>query len=357
MRLTLRRKAQSSHHFYIPCWDNINTDTGRSDRRAGGSDDTVQKAQKQQQHADDVLLASLAVATTNAVAANSLPVVAETPLLAGAPTFSILTPSLNRAHYLEAALRSVVTQSGPAVEHIVIDGGSHDGTQEILARFPHLRVVSEPDRNSHHALNKGLALATGAVVGFVMSDDHLVPGALTAVANAFVTHPEAQAVVGRAFLAEGERLVAEFVHCPGHEGMWHELLFGTPAFCSWFFRRDWLERLGGFDERLVIAADRDLLIRGAVAGMELVLLPVPVYIYGLHSQSATLAPGPDQIARLLEEHCAIARRLIADSQLAPAVAGRLKLWYRHEIRQAFWHAWRRRAWVSLVRQALRLVFK
>ena len=77
------------------------------------------------------------------------------------PRLSIVTPCLNRAATIGAAIDSVLAQGEPGVQHIVVDGGSTDGTAEILARYPHLTVIREKDRNLYDAINKGLRAARG----------------------------------------------------------------------------------------------------------------------------------------------------------------------------------------------------
>ena len=77
----------------------------------------------------------------------------------------------DRAGTVGRAIESVLAQNHPAVEHIIVDGGSTDGTQEVLARYSHLRVLSGPDRNLYDAINKGVRLARGEVVGLLNSDD------------------------------------------------------------------------------------------------------------------------------------------------------------------------------------------
>ena len=91
---------------------------------------------------------------------------------------SIVTPTYNRAHLLEAALLSVLAQGWSDTEHIVVDGMSSDGTVELLARYPHLRVIREPDSGLYEALNKGIRAATGEVIGHLNSDDEYLPGHL-----------------------------------------------------------------------------------------------------------------------------------------------------------------------------------
>ena len=103
---------------------------------------------------------------------------------------SVITAVFNRAATLDECLRSVQAQTWPGVEHIVVDGASTDGSLDIVRRHQHrlAQVVSEPDRGVYDALNKGIALATGDIVGFMHADDtYATPQALEAVARASKT--------------------------------------------------------------------------------------------------------------------------------------------------------------------------
>jgi glycosyltransferase involved in cell wall biosynthesis len=91
---------------------------------------------------------------------------------------SIVTPSLNQARYLREAIDSVRAQTHSPIEHIVVDGGSTDGTPDILSEFQDLRWTSEPDRGQSHALNKGFALANGEILGWLNADDAYEPDAV-----------------------------------------------------------------------------------------------------------------------------------------------------------------------------------
>jgi len=115
-----------------------------------------------------------------------------------APLLSIVTPCLNRAPLIGQAVESVQRQDYPRVEHIVMDGGSTDGTLEVLRRYPHLDVTSEKDRGLYDALNKAIQRARGEIVGHINSDDLYEPRVFGAVMRAFAAHPEADAVVGGA---------------------------------------------------------------------------------------------------------------------------------------------------------------
>src|SRR5271156_6128755 len=89
---------------------------------------------------------------------------------------SIITATLNRREFIGAAIESVLAQNYPEFEHWIIDGGSSDGTLDVLKRYPHLNVLSEPDRGVYDAWNKGIVRATGVVLGFLNSDDQYAPG-------------------------------------------------------------------------------------------------------------------------------------------------------------------------------------
>ncbi|HYO47098.1 MAG TPA: glycosyltransferase family 2 protein, partial [Gemmatimonadota bacterium] len=103
------------------------------------------------------------------------------------PKISVVTPSLNQARFIEQTLRSVLDQKYPNLEYIVIDGGSTDGTVDILRRYESRleHWISEPDLGQADAINKGFVMATGEICSFLNSDDLYVPGALTRVAADF----------------------------------------------------------------------------------------------------------------------------------------------------------------------------
>ncbi len=98
---------------------------------------------------------------------------------------SVITPSFNCKATIETAILSVTAQGYPDFEHIIVDGGSTDGALDILKAYPHLRWVSETDRGQVHAMNKGFAMATGQIVGYLNADDYYVDGAFSSVVSRF----------------------------------------------------------------------------------------------------------------------------------------------------------------------------
>ncbi len=106
------------------------------------------------------------------------------------PRISVVTPSLNQGRFIEHAVLSVARQVYPDVEHIVVDGGSTDETLAVLARYPHLRWISEPDNGQSDAINKGFRIATGDLVVWLNADDYYLPGALQSIGHFAAEHPE-----------------------------------------------------------------------------------------------------------------------------------------------------------------------
>lgn len=120
------------------------------------------------------------------------------------PKISIVTPSLNQGQYIEQTILSIIDQGYPNYEYIIIDGGSTDNTVSIIKKYADRITywISDPDKGQSDAINKGLAKCTGEIFNWINSDDYLEPGALHAVAQAFVNNPQAIQVCGYTRLFE-----------------------------------------------------------------------------------------------------------------------------------------------------------
>jgi glycosyltransferase involved in cell wall biosynthesis len=208
------------------------------------------------------------------------------------PFFSIVTPCLNRAGSIARAIESVLAQNYPAFEHIVIDGGSTDGTPAVLARYPHVRLVVEPDRNLYDAINKGLRLVRGDVVGLLNSDDLYAPGAFAAAA-AILADPAVEMAIGGAeiFTLQDGRATTIRRYTGGRAtGLQEANVIGNVTLMnSAFWRASLHNRIGMFDDRFPLAADKDFWMRLVLAAPARRLSPDIWYRYLSHPGSLTFS--------------------------------------------------------------------
>jgi glycosyltransferase involved in cell wall biosynthesis len=223
------------------------------------------------------------------------------------PRISIITPSFNQGAFIEATIRSVLEQGYPDLEHIIIDGGSTDGTLEILARYPHLKVISEPDRGQADAVNKGLRLASGEIIGWLNSDDTYCPGALDGAARHIDPANGVFIAMGRcAYIDEhgaftGREHPSVFV---GHQRVveiWKGYTIPNPAL---FFHRQVYEECGGLDESLYFALDYDLFCR-YTSRYAILTVDAVWATYRLHTSSKTTEITQGE---LLERSIPVSRR-------------------------------------------------
>lgn len=179
------------------------------------------------------------------------------------PLVSIVTPSYNQARFLEEAIQSVLEQDYPRVEYLIVDGGSTDGSLEIIQRYAeHLAWwVSEPDRGQTEAINKGFARATGEIYAWLNSDDAYLPGAISEAVDFLLSHPEVGMVYGDANLVDEEgRVMGRF---PARQTDYRRLRRGSvhiPQQAS-FFRASLWRQVGPLDTDLYFAMDYDLWVR------------------------------------------------------------------------------------------------
>lgn len=177
---------------------------------------------------------------------------------------TVITLSMNSAATIRDTIESVLAQDHPDIEYIVVDGASTDGTLDIVRSYGNRisKVVSEPDRGMYDSANKGLALATGDVVGYLNSDDwYAAPDVLSTFARSFargdvdVVHADLDFVDPRDTARITRRFRSrEFVPGDFRAG-WH------PAHPTFYVKREILRDIGGFDEQYRIASDVDLMMR------------------------------------------------------------------------------------------------
>lgn len=176
---------------------------------------------------------------------------------------SIITPTFNSAATLATTLESVCRQDHPDIEHIIVDGQSSDDTVDISRSYPHVaRVVSEPDAGLYDAINKGIRLATGDLIGILNSDDFFPsPSVVSRIVDA-VRRSDVDAVFGDvAFVRAGnpDKIVRMY-----SSRKFHPRLFARgymPAHPTFYARRRCYEQFGLYQTDYRIAADYELLMR------------------------------------------------------------------------------------------------
>ena len=218
------------------------------------------------------------------------------------PAITIVTPCLNRVETVAAAIESVRDQDFDAeVDHIIIDGGSTDGTLEVLARYPHLTVISERDKNLYDAINKGIGRARASIVGLLNTDDVYTPGALRKAAETLRTMPSTSMACGGAEVVDRNgKLLLRYDRQSNRSLDPSDILLRVPIVNARFFRKEIFDRVGLFDTRYRIVADREFLFRAALAGERTTPIPGIVYRYGWHKESITVG-GKGGRKRISEE--------------------------------------------------------
>ena len=180
---------------------------------------------------------------------------------AAPPLVSIVTPSFNQAKYIERTILSVANQDYPNIEHIVVDGGSKDGTLGILGKFSGLRYISEPDSGQTNAINKGLRMANGEIIGWLNSDDTYCPGAVKAAVEYLLSHPDVDLVYSNINIVDKEdkRIRGSFIF-PYSQFVQLNVDNCIPQ-PSVFFRKGILPDVGFLDEKLNYVMDYEFWLR------------------------------------------------------------------------------------------------
>lgn len=177
------------------------------------------------------------------------------------PLVSIVTPSLNQSQYVREAIESVRAQTYALIEHVVVDGGSTDGTLDVLREHHELRWISEPDRGQSHALNKGFAMATGEIFDWLNADDAYERDAVAEAVGA-LRESGAGLVYADVTRVNDEGVDPRRIRSRPTWELWTELNDGNGVFSpAVFFTRAAFEAVGGLDESLHLAMDYDLWLR------------------------------------------------------------------------------------------------
>ena len=200
---------------------------------------------------------------------------------------SIVTPSFNQAAYLDKTLRSVLGQRDLVHEYFVLDGGSDDGSADVIKKYESRLDywVSEPDRGQCDAIHRGFARATGDVLYWINSDDVLLPGALEHVHAAFDAEPDLDVVTGWGVAIDGDDRIVKMRRRPHDSPRWASLGYVRVHQPCCFFRRRLYEQVGGLDHELHCVLDTELWYRMFRAGSRWGGVDRYLAAYRLHSEA------------------------------------------------------------------------
>jgi glycosyltransferase involved in cell wall biosynthesis len=185
--------------------------------------------------------------------------------MSGDLKISIVTPSLNQGKFIEENIQSILNQDYPNFEHIIIDGGSSDGTVDVLKKYPHVKWISEPDRGQAHALNKGLRMAQGEVIGWLNADDCYFPGTFVSVVRNMDRTLGRCVIMGDVQITDELGRAIQVVRNTPRKldqllRFWHPE-YGAFHQPGLFFFKEILDQVGFLDESLYFALDYDLWLR------------------------------------------------------------------------------------------------
>lgn len=185
------------------------------------------------------------------------------------PRISIVTPSYNQAQFLERTILSVLNQNYPNLEYIIVDGGSTDGSVEIIKRYDKYLAwwVCEDDEGQAHAIRKGFDRSTGSILAWLNSDDTYLPGTLYKVATAFRENGEAELIYGNIYIIDDRGNIINDQRFT--QFSFFTLLFeGSCALhqTGCFWRRELYEKVGGINVQRKFCIDADFFFRAARVG-------------------------------------------------------------------------------------------
>ena len=222
------------------------------------------------------------------------------------PKISVVTPSYNQAEFLERTILSVISQDYPNLEYIVCDGGSTDGSVEIIKKYES-RIAwwcSEKDKGQTDAINKGMRRATGDIVGWINSDDVLLPGALKEVGIYYVKHPETDFLNGNTIQIDRYDLIIRFIHIVMNRFFFEHGCYNISQ-QGMFWKRNLFEKIGFLDETFHATMDREWLIRNYENHSKVRLLNKNIGAIRIHENTKTSLQGQiwdDDYEKLLKRY-------------------------------------------------------
>jgi glycosyltransferase involved in cell wall biosynthesis len=243
------------------------------------------------------------------------------------PLITIVTPSYNQAEFLETTIQSVLEQDYPNIEYIIVDGGSTDGSVDIIKKYSHHLTwwVSEKDKGHADALNKGFSHANGEILAWLNSDDTYRPGTISDAVSVLHAHPESGLVYGDADLTDKSgNIIGRFA---SRQTDYERLLRGSVHIpqATTFFRKDLWQQVGPLSLSLFFAFDYDLWVRLSKIS-KLLYVPRLWATFRLHDEGKSI---------MNDDRCYPDMLKVYSRERGNRIS---LLWFRAKIRRVF-YAW------------------
>jgi glycosyltransferase involved in cell wall biosynthesis len=232
------------------------------------------------------------------------------------PLVTVITPTYNRADYIVETIESVLSQSYPNLEYIVLDDGSKDNSKEILAKY-NSRIIWESHLNMGEVrtVNKGFEMAHGEIIGVVNSDDPLLSGAIASIVSFMVENPQVGVIYSDWNMIDADGKVIDHITTFDYSYInmlrWHHCMPGPGT----FFRKKIVEGLQGRDPQFRYVSDFDFWLRAGLI-TEFARLPQTLAAFRVHPSSASVGETNQNMA---EEHVALINKIFSLPNLPPNV--------------------------------------
>ena len=241
------------------------------------------------------------------------------------PSICIVTPSFNQGEFIESTIQSIINQKYPRLEYVVQDGGSTDNSVAIINKYASdiYKWESKIDKGQSHAINQGFIKSNGEIMGWLNSDDLLMPGTLHFVGNYFAHNPKVDVIYSNRILVdENSNLIGEWV-LPKHNNTILKWADFIPQETMFWRRKIW-ERVGGINEDFQFAMDWDLITRFIAADAKFVRIPKFFGAFRIHTQQKT---SVSINTKGIEEMEIIRRRCLGRIPTGKEIEGALTRYY------------------------------
>lgn len=280
------------------------------------------------------------------------------------PKISIVIPVLNRVKTVEKAIESVVSQDYPNLELIIIDGGSTDGTNEIVKKYQKYLSYwhSKPDGNPSIAMNIGITKATGDLVAILMADDWYEADILWQVAQAYSRDPSADVYsCGGRIVNENGDLLKLYDTKKELALTLYNVCFAVSAICCRFISLSLYEKVGLFptsnaEGRNMLCNDKEFLLRAIVIGIKEIFVPVIGHNYLASPASSTFGNHKTSTLSLLQDHCWIAETYLHRKDLSLWQRWIFHYWWMDQTTRLILYDCLEKDW-SLARGRMKVGFK